>query len=79
MCVSVSTNLGLGVHAPGSSRALAGPGAGSGVPRVPVVLGRDCRRWWRPNGLWTLSPRVLEAAAGLAACVSLERPSIARG
>ena len=44
MCVSVSANLDLGVHAPGSSRAQAGPGAGRGVLGVPCGAGQGLQK-----------------------------------
>lgn len=42
MCVSVSANLDLGVHAPGSSRAQAGPGRG--VLGVPCGAGQGLQK-----------------------------------
>lgn len=81
MCVTVFPNPDLSVHDPVSSRAEAGPGGwkGGGGPRSPLWYERELQKVVEPHGLPTLGPCVLEAAAGRAACVSLERPSIARG
>lgn len=67
-------------HAPMLSRVQAGPGGWKGGPWSPL------QRWAGTaeggGALAGSGPPVLvsgEAAAGRAACVSLERPSIARG
>lgn len=72
--------LDLCVHAPRLSRAQAEPGVGGGVLGVPCSAEKGPQKVaepWLSSGLWVLVS--VEAATGWAACVSLERPSIARG
>lgn len=75
------------IHLPGSLCAFLccqgfgqGLGAKRRVPGVPRGAGQGPQKVVEPrlgSGLWVLVS--MEAAAGRAACVSLERPSIARG